>query len=48
MRIGVDYGDFQVLQSGAAQVETVSDLPQRQPCRAGNKAVDDIGLDTAR
>ena len=43
----MDDGDFQVLQPRAAQVEPVSAFTQRQPCRARNKPVNDIGLDTA-
>lgn len=40
-------GDFHVLQSRAAQVETVSAFTQCQPSRTGNKPVDDIGFNAA-
>ena len=40
-------GDFQVLQPRAAQVEAISAFTQCQPSRAGNKPVDDVGLDAA-
>ena len=43
----MDDGDFQVLQSRTAQVETVSAFTQCQPSRAGNKPVDDIGFHAA-